>query len=126
MFLAKALLPVISLLAATSHSLMPVATQGLCTQRCSPLARRAAVENASGDATANEDDDTDMDALRELFVEAVQKADGGAQLGMVGDEKTASLEDLDEAHFKLLMLRRLGQDDYNKIFRNPRVDLEIG
>lgn len=126
MFVAKVLLPVIILFAAKSQSLVPVATRGFYEQRYSSLARRLAVESASGDATANDDDETDAHTLREMFVEAVQNASGGAQLGKVGDEKTASLDDLNEAQFKLLMLRRLGQDDYDKIFRHPRVDLEVG
>lgn len=71
------------------------------------------------------DEEVDVAALRELFVEAVQQSSGGASVGSLGNKKTASLDDLDEAQFKLLMLRRLGQEDYDRIFKHPRVEVEV-
>lgn len=59
------------------------------------------------------------DALRELFLEAVKED------GPVGDHTAASLMDLDDAQFKMLMMRRLGKEDYDRIFNNPRVEWEI-
>lgn len=63
-----------------------------------------------------EEEDVDIDTLRELFAEAVKDSP---------DKSLSSLGDLGDAEFKMLMRRRLGEQDYNKIFNHPRVEFEI-
>ena len=67
-------------------------------------------------------EEDDMDAMRELFLEAVE-AEGGKSA--VSQLKSASLFDLNDAEFKLLMKQRLGDADYNAIFNDWRVDLDV-
>ena len=40
-------------------------------------------------------------------------------------KSAGSLADMDDASFKLLMWKRLGQNDFDRIFKGPRVEFEI-
>ena len=114
--------------AACSGFVFPSAaprTSVLLVRRSTPLDSSQPNDAAPINDDDDDDDDEPLDAeaLRELFVEAVQQGD--TSISLLGDETTASLDDLDEAQFKLLMLRRLGQQDYDRIFKHPRVELEL-
>ena len=39
--------------------------------------------------------------------------------------EVSSLFDMSEMSFKMMMMKRLGTDDYNKIFKSPRIEYEI-
>jgi len=81
--------------------------------------RRPGLDGSAGD---DEDDDaksSDLDAMRELFLEAVEAEPGASTIANL---KTASLFDLNDVQFKMLMRERLGEADYNKVFKDPRVD----
>ena len=40
-------------------------------------------------------------------------------------KSAGSLADMDDASFKLLMWKRLGQNDFDRIFKGPRIEFEI-
>lgn len=63
----------------------------------------------------------DHEDMQTIFHESV-KAEGGAS---VVSKDTGSLNDMDDASFKMLMWKRLGQNDFDRIFKSPRVELEI-
>ena len=63
----------------------------------------------------------DAEDMKRIFREGAE-AEGGAA-GLKDD--ASSLGDLDDASFKMLMWKRLGQNDFDRIFKGPRVEFEI-
>ena len=59
----------------------------------------------------------DAEDMRQLFAKAADDAPKA--------KKTGSLNDLDDVSFKMLMYKRLGQLDFDRIFKSPRVDWDI-
>ena len=62
----------------------------------------------------------DVEDMKTIFRAGVE-AEGGATLS----KGAGSLADLDDASFKMLMWKRLGDEDFKRIFSGPRVELEI-
>ena len=62
----------------------------------------------------------DAEDMKRVFREGAKAEGGGAGL-----KDASSLGDLDDASFKLLMWKRLGQNDFDRIFKGPRVEFEI-
>ena len=59
--------------------------------------------------------------MKTLFHEGVSKEGGLATI----KKETGSLADMDDASFKMLMWKRLGQQDFDRIFSGPRVEFDI-
>ena len=64
----------------------------------------------------------DAEDMRTLFHEGLA-AEGDAPPTLA--KSAGSLADMDDASFKLLMWKRLGQNDFDRIFKGPRVEFEI-
>uniref|UniRef100_A0A7S3NKU8 RxLR effector protein n=1 Tax=Aureoumbra lagunensis TaxID=44058 RepID=A0A7S3NKU8_9STRA len=77
---------------------------------------------ASSAEKSEVDDDDNIEVIRELFLQAVGEEEAGA---LLKSENKASLYDLDDVQFKMYMLKRLGKEDYDRIFSPPRVDFDI-
>jgi len=63
----------------------------------------------------------DREDMTSIFHEA---ANAEGSMGTIKKD-TGSLDDLDDVTFKMLMMKRLGKEDFNRIFKGPRVDMEM-
>ena len=66
----------------------------------------------------------DAEDMKTIFHEGL-KSEGGRVPATVKND-AGSLADMDDAAFKMLMWKRLGQADFDRIFKNPRVEFELG
>jgi len=93
----------------------------LCPPPQSTTTLRSRLFAAAPPPEEEEDEESKFEDMRELFMEAIE-ADGGK--GAV-PQKTASLYDLNDAQFLTLMRQRLGEEDFNRVFKDPRVDFDM-
>ena len=64
----------------------------------------------------------DAEDMRTIFHGGLA-AEGDAPPALA--KSAGSLADMDDASFKLLMWKRLGQNDFDRIFKGPRIEFEI-
>ncbi|KAJ1445120.1 hypothetical protein M885DRAFT_550932 [Pelagophyceae sp. CCMP2097] len=74
-----------------------------------------------GDDDTSIDDEMMAEDMAELFAEGLAAA--GDTPG--AKPKVSSLFDMNDIQFKMMMIKRLGKEDYNKIFGGIRVEREI-